>query len=298
MISAADILHGKILIVDDQEGNVLLLEQMLDSAGYDRVTSTMEPDQVCELHLLNHYDLILLDLQMPRMDGFQVMENLKEIETGGYLSVLVITAQPNHKLRALQAGARDFVSKPLDIAEVLLRVHNLLEVRLLYQETKQLYSRVVAEQKASERLMLNGLPQSLAELLRERPHPAADGTSGLVTESYAEVTVLFSDLVELTRFAEGASADVMRVVLDDISAHFESPSDRPPIDRRRVMGDAYLAAMGLSDAVTRHTLRASHKALDLIEAVDRFNTHSRHQLKITVGIDSGATAARPRRSAR
>jgi CheY-like chemotaxis protein len=92
MISPADILHGKILIVDDQQANVLLLEQTLRRAGYFSVTSTVESEKVCELHLVNRYDLILLDLLMPGMDGFQVMENLKEIETGGYLPVLVITA--------------------------------------------------------------------------------------------------------------------------------------------------------------------------------------------------------------
>src|ERR1039458_5842433 len=146
MISSTDILHGKILIVDDQEANVLLLEQMLRGAHYTSISSTMDPGQVCELHLTNHYDLILLDLLMPGMDGFQVMENLKEIETGGYLPVLVITAQPNHKLQALKAGAKDFVSKPFDLAEVLLRVHNMLEVRLLHLEMKQLYERVAAEQ--------------------------------------------------------------------------------------------------------------------------------------------------------
>jgi PleD family two-component response regulator len=88
--------------------------------------------EVCELHRNNRYDLILLDLQMPDMDGFEVMEGLKEIEIDGYLSVLAVTAQPAHKLRALQGGAKDFLSKPFDLAEVLARVHNMLEVRLLH----------------------------------------------------------------------------------------------------------------------------------------------------------------------
>ena len=152
MIDSTDIFHGKILIVDDEEANILLLEQTLRRAGYVSITSTMDSGKVCELHLKNCYDLILLDLQMPGMDGFQVMGNLKAIETGGYLPVLVVTARPDHKLRALKAGAKDFVSKPLDLAEVLLRVHNMLEVRLLHLETKTLYDRVVAEQKGSERL--------------------------------------------------------------------------------------------------------------------------------------------------
>ncbi len=165
MISASDILHGKVLIVDDLEVNVLLLERMLRGAGYDSITSTINPIEVCELHLKNRYDLILLDLQMPGLDGFQVMEGLKEIEPDGYLPVLVITAQPDHKLRALKAGAKDFVSKPLDLAEVLARVHNMLEVRLLHLETKKLYDELVAEQKRS--IELSAQPGAMVGVEKE-----------------------------------------------------------------------------------------------------------------------------------
>jgi signal transduction histidine kinase len=136
MISASDILSASILIVDDQEANVTLLERTLRGAGYTSVASTMDPREVVDLHRQHRYSLILLDLQMPGMDGFQVMEGLKAIETDGYLPLLVITAQPGHKLRALQAGARDFVSKPFDLAEVLTRLRNMLEVRLLHLELK------------------------------------------------------------------------------------------------------------------------------------------------------------------
>lgn len=136
MISETDIRSAKILIVDDQESNIQLLENVLATANYTSVTSAMDPHKVCDLHRQNHYDLILLDLKMPGMDGFQVLEALREIETDGYLSVLVVTANPNYKLRALQSGAKDFVSKPFDVAEVLARVHNLLEVRLLHQKAR------------------------------------------------------------------------------------------------------------------------------------------------------------------
>jgi DNA-binding response OmpR family regulator len=136
MVNSSDILKTSILIVDDQAANVSLLEKMLRGAGYVSIASTRNPHEVCELHRKHRYSLILLDLQMPGLDGFQVMEGLKAIETDGYLPVLVITAQPDHKLRALKAGARDFVSKPFDLAEVLMRVHNMLEVRLLHLEAK------------------------------------------------------------------------------------------------------------------------------------------------------------------
>jgi len=134
MLQATEILNASILIVDDQEANVMLLEQVLRNAGYTRITATMDPQAVRALHQQHRYDLILLDLQMPEMDGFEVMEGLRDLEAGSYLPVLVITAQPGHKLRALQAGAKDFVAKPFDLVEVKTRIHNMLEVRLLYQK--------------------------------------------------------------------------------------------------------------------------------------------------------------------
>ena len=144
MVSSADILNARILVVDDKAANVRLLEGMLRVAGYTCVAATTNPHEVCELHGRNRYDLILLDLQMPGMDGFEVMEGLKKIEEGGYLPVLVITAQPDLKLRALEAGAKDFVGKPFDMAELRARVYNILEVRRLQLETKN-YSKALEE---------------------------------------------------------------------------------------------------------------------------------------------------------
>src|SRR4029077_19105924 len=146
---ATDILRASILIVDAQETHVTLLERLLGDAGYTRVASTMNPQEVCALHRKNRYDLILLDLQMPGLDGFQVIEALKTNDADGYLPVVVITAQPGHKLRALRAGARDFVSKPFDLVEVKTRIHNMLEVRLLYKKLEN-YSKVL-EQTVRER---------------------------------------------------------------------------------------------------------------------------------------------------
>jgi putative heme transporter len=128
--SPPDILRAKILIVDNQDVNVVLLEQLLQDAGYVSVTSTTDSRTVCALHRQHHYDLILLDLQMPGLDGFQVMEGLKALGFAGDLPVLVITAQPDHQRRALQAGAKDFLTKPLDLGEVLRRVHSILETRI------------------------------------------------------------------------------------------------------------------------------------------------------------------------
>jgi DNA-binding response OmpR family regulator len=163
MVRTFEILNARVLIVDDQESHVLLLERILRDAGYSSIDSTMDPREVCELHRKNHYAAILLDLRMPGMDGFEVMESLKKTEADDNFPVLVITAEPGHKLRALRAGARDFVSKPLDLPEVLIRVHNLIEVRLLRMEMDLLRAQLVDAQKLAD--------SSLSPDMQKHPQP-------------------------------------------------------------------------------------------------------------------------------
>jgi DNA-binding NtrC family response regulator len=149
VVTKIDVLKAKILIVDDRASNVALLEQMLNEAGYTSVFSTMNPQEVSSLYKENLYDLILLDLLMPGMDGFQVMESLKTTHTDSNLPILVITAEQSHKLRALQAGAKDFISTPFDLVELKTRIHNILEGQLLYKRLET-YSKEL-EQAVQER---------------------------------------------------------------------------------------------------------------------------------------------------
>ena len=148
-VTDSDIHQASILVVDDQQSNVTMIEQLLADAGYTRVSATMDPLEVCALHRKHRYDLILLDLQMPVMDGFQVMEGLKTNDQEPYLPVIVLTAQPGHRLRALQAGAKDFISKPFDLVELTTRIYNVLEVRLLYRRL-EMHNQLL-EQKVQER---------------------------------------------------------------------------------------------------------------------------------------------------
>jgi len=175
MSDKPDILNAKILIVDDQAINCQLLETILEGAGYTSVTATTEPSEVAGLHEEHHYDLILLDLQMPGMDGFMVMEALQDIEPGNYLSVIVITAHDDHKLKALKAGARDFISKPFDIDEVLLRVNNILEMRISHTDALQQSQKMATlalkdplTGLANRRLLEDRIEMALSNARRER----------------------------------------------------------------------------------------------------------------------------------
>jgi two-component system cell cycle response regulator len=207
MLSSSDILQGKILIVDDRQANVVLLERTLRGAGYASVASTINPAEVCELHRQNHYDLILLDLEMPGTDGFQIMEGLKDIETDGYLPVLAVTAQPAHKLRALECGAKDFISKPFDLAEVLLRVHNMVEVRLLHEASRNLGTML-------EALALKDPLTGLANrrLLAERMSMALDHAR----RNHSAMAVVYLDLDGFkqvnTTFGHAAGDDLLKIV--------------------------------------------------------------------------------------
>jgi CheY-like chemotaxis protein len=213
MISSSAILNARILIVDDREANVRVLEGMLSGAGYACIASTMDPHEVCELHRRNRYDLILLDLLMPGMDGFEVMEGLKQIEIDGYLPVLVITAQPGHMLRALEAGAKDFVSKPINLVEVLTRVYNMLEVRLLHIEarhTGNVLEQTVERLKEVERLKDGFLSTASHEL--RTPLTSIRGSLGLLASG--AVGALSDEAREVVTIAERNAVRLMALIND------------------------------------------------------------------------------------
>jgi putative two-component system response regulator len=143
--------NSKVLIVDDQQANVMLLEQILGQAGYKQVVSTTDSREVLGLYKQHAPDLVLLDLNMPHMDGFEIMDQLREVEKGSYIPVLVLTAvdHPSIRHRALDSGARDFISKPFDVSEVLCRMRNMLEVRVLHNQIRNQNQRL--EQEVAER---------------------------------------------------------------------------------------------------------------------------------------------------
>ena len=136
MISKSQCQNATILIVDDQMTNVMLLESILQSAGYNHVHSTTDPTEVAKMFQDLKPDLVLLDIRMPELDGFQVMGQLKVINKQPYLAILVLTSEEDRdtRLRALESGAKDFLNKPFDKIEVLMRIRNLLEASLVHKE--------------------------------------------------------------------------------------------------------------------------------------------------------------------
>lgn len=150
MISKQDILNARILIVDDNQTNISVLEQMLSTAGYTSVLGITDSRETLELFESFKPNLILLDIMMPELDGYQVMEQLKKLEHADYVPILVMTALQDKEtcIKSLKSGAKDFLSKPFDFAEVLTRIRNMLEAGLLYNKVNG--QNIMLEQKILE----------------------------------------------------------------------------------------------------------------------------------------------------
>ena len=219
MISQADIYGARILIVDDQQVNLQLLEHLLESGGYTSLTSTLDAHAVAALHQQHQYDLIILDLVMPAMSGYAVMDALRPLELEGYLPVLVIAADPDARLAALASGARDFISKPFDALEVLTRIHNMLEVRLLHRAARNYSARLesMVSQRTAELRRFRGAMDATSDaiFLVDMPDMALvdvnDGACRLLGHTRQELlalppgSVLPSPVLPLTTLPEGAT---------------------------------------------------------------------------------------------
>ncbi|MBA5606159.1 diguanylate cyclase [Duganella sp. FT3S] len=253
MPSRDEILNAKILVVDDCADNIDLMLEILRDAGYTDVKSTMLPEQVCPLHRQHCYDLILLDLQMPGLNGFQVMKGLKEIEQGGYLPVLALTAQPSFKIAALEAGARDFISKPFDLLEVHKRIHNMLEVRLLYKELAQ-YSK--QQQELALHDPLTGLPNR--RLLEDRIATVLQHA----VRQHTKAAVMYLDLDGFKgindTYGHACGDEVLKMVAQRLTG-----CSRKEDTVARVGGDEFVIVLG--DVTTLRD--AQEPAAKLIEAV-------------------------------
>ena len=146
-----EILNAKILIIDDQKLHIGLLEDILRKSGYDNIESTTDPQEGIEFYKKKSPDLILLDLEMPKIDGFSVIEQLKEISKDERLPLLALSPDRGQDicLKALEAGATDFIAKPYEGIEVLVRIRNIIESHLLNNQVRN--QNKILEEKVKER---------------------------------------------------------------------------------------------------------------------------------------------------
>ncbi|MFC3106464.1 adenylate/guanylate cyclase domain-containing protein [Undibacterium arcticum] len=209
-------------------------------------------------------------------------------------SLLPIEDQ-NGKIVFLLPEGRNITEKKRAEAEIARKNEELQASHELIlrqrDELKSLYDKIVAEQKVSERLLLNLLPSPIAERLKARPELMADSFPEVIADSFPEVTVLFADIVEFTRFSEGMRPERLVAMLNEIFTDFDSIADNRGLEKIKTIGDAYMAAAGLPVPAADHAVRAAHMALDMIDALARFNQRNGYSLQVRIGINSGAVVA-------
>jgi adenylate cyclase len=304
------LLETPILAVDDREENLLLLEELLRQRGYTNVTCTSDPFQVAPLHQQKQFGLILLDMQMPRLDGIGVIQQLRQQAPDPFLPVLVITAASDDelRLRALSAGARDYVTKPFAVAELAQRIRNLLEVELAYRDRQQQTERLetmvrertrelqesenelerkvqlrtaelVAEQQKTNELLTNILPEHVIAELR--------ATGKVKPAEHRNVTILFTDFADFTQTTATMPADRMVAELNEIFAAFDRITYEEGVEKIKTIGDAYMAASGLSDDQGDHAVRCVRSALRMQDFITQRNSDATFKWNLRIGLHSG-----------
>lgn len=316
-----------ILIVDDTPANLGVVVESLEDSGF-RVVVAEDGEEGLQRAEFVRPDLILLDVMMPGLSGFETCRRLKGQDSTRDIPVLFMTSltDTENKVSGFSAGGVDYVTKPLEIEEVIARVNTHLSLhamrrqleaqnRKLQQEIlerrqaeaalrasrdvigrqrdelQDLYDKVVAEQKVSERLLLNLLPSPIAERLKARADLVTGRIPEVIADSFPQATVLFADIVRFTRFSAGMSPENLVAMLNEIFTDFDSIAEERGLEKIKTIGDAYMAAAGLPVPTVDHAARAAHMALDMMDAVARFNARTGYKLQLRMGLNSGAVVA-------
>ncbi|MFM9264774.1 adenylate/guanylate cyclase domain-containing protein [Tychonema sp. BBK16] len=276
--------ESSVLVVDDNEVNRDLLARRLQRQGH-AVTVAEDGLQALELMRSEPFDLVLLDIMMPQMNGYQVLENLKADEKLRHIPVIMISAVDDIDsiVRCIELGAEDYLSKPFNPVLLKARISACLEKKRL-RDQEQAYSQELAEEKEkSERLLLNILPQAIAERLKQGETTIAD--------SFSDVTVMFADLVGFTKLSTHLSPAELVELLNRIFSEFDELADRYELEKIKTIGDAYMVVGGLPTPSENHAEAIASMAIDIQAAIAKIRTKGDQPLSIRIGINTGPVEA-------
>ncbi len=268
---------GYVLVVDDEEQNRSLLRDPLEARGYE-IAEAENGMVALEKIAARLPDVILLDVMMPQMDGFEVCRRLKTDSKTAHIPILMVTALSERKerLMGIAVGANDFLNKPVDIQDVTLRVGNAVY-------TKHLRDQLQVEQEKSEQLLLNILPKPVAERMKKGETNIAD--------SYPDVTVLLADLVGFTTLSAHIGPEQIVQLLNEIFSAFDLLAEKHGLEKIKTIGDAYMVAGGISFPRPDHAEACAELALNLQAEIVRLNHEYDTSVRLRIGICTGSVIA-------
>ena len=269
--------RGLVLIVDDDEDNRTLLRDPLEAHGYE-IVEAENGEQALQKVEQRPPDVILLDVMMPRMDGFEVCRRLKKDARTAPIPVLIITAlsERMERMMGIAAGASDFLSKPVDLQELILRVNHAVYA-------KHLFDQLQAEQARAEHLLLNILPRPIAERMKRGEVNIAD--------HHPDVTVLVADLVGFTTLTAHIGPDQVVYLLNEIFSGFDVLAEKHGLEKIKTIGDAYMVAGGIPLPRPDHAEAIVELALDLMAEIEKFNRAYNTSIHLRIGISTGSVVA-------
>jgi len=273
-----------ILVVDDNEFNRDLLNDQLTFRGYE-VGTAANGQQALDLLHQQEFDLILLDIMMPVMDGYEVLQHLREDAHLRHIPVIVISAVDDKEsvIRCIEMGAEDYLFKPFDSTLLKARINASLEKKRLRDKEQQYLKALEIEQHKSEQLLLNVLPAPIAERLKE--------SSNTIADSFSSVSVLFADIVDFTTFSADVSPIDLVEILNDIFSTFDMLAERHGLEKIKTVGDAYMVVGGLPTPRSDHAEAVAEMALDIREAIQRYEFKDGDPFQMRIGINSGPVVA-------
>jgi class 3 adenylate cyclase len=275
---------GLVLVVDDSETNRDILARRLTREGYE-VQTASDGALALEAVSLRRFDLVLLDIMMPGLNGYQVLERLKTTPELRDIPVIMISALDEVEgiVRCIEMGAEDYLPKPFNPVILRARVGASLEKKRLRDREQAYLAQLRVEREKSERLLLNILPSAIAERLKE--------DQGIIAESFTEATILFSDVVGFTQMSARITPVELVYLLNEIFSAFDELATRHGLEKIKTIGDAYMVAAGLPERRADHAEAMAEMGLDMQAALDAFNRARGTTLNIRTGINTGPVVA-------
>jgi adenylate cyclase len=276
--------HGHILVVDDNRMNRIKLARGLEQQGHT-VALAENGRQALEMIRTQPFDLMLLDIVMPEMDGYQVLEHMKRDSALRDIPVIVISALDEMKsiVKCVEMGAEDYLPKPFDPVLLKARIGAGLEKKWLRDQEQAYLKQLQVEREKSERLLLNILPEPIANRLKQGQSTIAD--------SFAEVTVLFADIVNFTRLSDHMSPTKLVILLNEVFSAFDRLAEQHGLEKIKTIGDAYMVVGGLPTPRPDHAEAIAEMALDMQREVAQFTFEDGETLSIRIGIHTGPVIA-------
>ncbi|MEO1125032.1 MAG: adenylate/guanylate cyclase domain-containing protein [Cyanobacteria bacterium J06635_15] len=279
-----------ILLVDDTLGNLRLLSTLLGEQGYKTRKVT---NGALALKAVKHAPprLILLDVMMPGLSGYEVCQQLKADPATAEIPVIFISALDDvfDKVQAFAVGGVDYITKPFQVEEVLARIDHQLVIRNLQRELQEKNNSLQAAVEQFDRLLLNILPKSIADHLRQqdfsviKDHPIA--------ESFKQATILFADIVGFTEVSAQMPALEIVDLLNRIFSCFDQLAEHHGLEKIKTIGDAYMVAAGIPIPSADHADAIARMALDMQQAIQTFQRDSAHPFQLRIGINTGPVVA-------